>query len=283
MILLRLRGRLGNHLFQVFAVIAAAIETGQSFGFYQKKSFPPDGTWWDSVFRQLTHKHVFSKEIIPQYVYTQKGSSSHFDPLSHHVSGWRNRVGHAEGYFIHIKYFEKHFNTIVDILNLRQLQTQVFTSFAPLLSPPIKNWNNTVSLHFRIGDYLTTPGFHVLSPQYYEEALTVLVSQLQTFEVIYFCEVPDIPKVAPVIQMLESKFPGVTFHKVPDGLRDWEEMLFMSCCQHHIIANSTFSLWAALLGVTHDNSSKRVAYPKGWCKPIMGDSMPTNWIAINAV
>ena len=83
--------------------------------------------------------------------------------------------------------------------------------------------------------------------------------------------------------MLESKFPGVTFYKVPDGLRDWEEMLFMSCCQHHIIANSTFSFWAALLGVTHDTDSKWVAYPKEWGKHVMGDAIPPNWIPIHVI
>ena len=280
MILLRLRGRLGNHLFQIFAIISAAIETGQSFGFYQENNNPDEGTWWDSMFSQLTSQHVFPETMIHDHTYKEKGSSD-FSPLSEVVRKWRNKVGFVDGYLVHLKYVEKYLHDIVEMLQLKQLQAHVFEKVFPLI--PSLIWSNTVSLHFRIGDYLTTPGVKVLSPQYYEEALAALVRKVPNFDVIYFCEPADVPTVQPVIRMLESKFPGVTFYKVPDGLKDWEEMLFMSCCQHHIIANSTFSFWAALLGVTHDTDSKWVAYPKEWGKTIMGDAIPPNWIPIHVI
>ena len=193
MILLRLRGRLGNHLFQIFAIISAAIETNQSFGFYQENNKPDEGTWWDSMFSQLTSQHVFSKTLIHDHTYKEKGSSD-FSPLPEVVRKWRNKVGFVDGYLVHLKYVEKYFHDIVEMLQLKQLQAHVFEKVSPLI--PSLIWSNTVSLHFRIGDYVNYPGIiHILSPKYYEEALAALVRKVPNFDVIYFCEPADVPTV----------------------------------------------------------------------------------------
>ena len=41
----------------------------------------------------------------------------------------------------------------------------------------------------------------------------------------------------------------------------WKDMLLMSSCSHHVIANSSFSWWAAWLG---SNPQKQVIAPKKW-------------------
>ena len=50
--------------------------------------------------------------------------------------------------------------------------------------------------------------------------------------------------VKDTIRKLEEEC-KVTFVSSKYGLSDWEEMLLMSLCKHHIIANSTFSWWGA--------------------------------------
>jgi len=93
-------------------------------------------------------------------------------------------------------------------------------------------------------------------------------------EVLYFCEENDIQYVTNTfITPLQTAFPSVTFvyigKCVVSPLDDWEQMLVMSACKHHIIANSSFSWWAAYLAEPKNN--KIVCYPDKWFGAGMGN------------
>ena len=143
---------------------------------------------------------------------------------------------------------------------------------------------NSISMHFRLGDYKKASHFHpIMPPSYYIKSLKYILendsdSNSNSKKVIYFCEEEDIQTVEETIQQSKKEFPQLNFIRAPNVLEDWEQMLFMSECKHHIIANSSFSWWAAYFGFknqnkinqnnenneNNQNNEKIVCYPSLW-------------------
>jgi hypothetical protein len=84
------------------------------------------------------------------------------------------------------------------------------------------------------------------------------------------------------INKLQTDFPEYVFIRGQNTLADWEQLLLMSCCQHNIIANSSFSWWAAYFNL---NTEKIVCYPSVWFGPNANldtkDLCPDKWVKIN--
>lgn len=81
-----------------------------------------------------------------------------------------------------------------------------------------------------------------------------------------------------------SSAPPIRFVSVPHTFSSWEQMLLMSMCAHNIIANSTFSWWAAYLNET---PGRRVCYPSTWFGPQLkyndtSDLFPADWQYVKA-
>jgi hypothetical protein len=140
---------------------------------------------------------------------------------------------------------------------------------------------NTISIHFRRGDYKKVPDFHPLMPyEYYEKSIEYILGQTNVTctQILYFCEDEDLEEVCPMIDQLQIKFPGCAFLRAPVLLCDWEQMMLMSTCNHNVIANSSFSWWAAYFNPSPD---KIVCYPSVWFGKVAGhdvrDLCPDTW------
>ena len=82
-------------------------------------------------------------------------------------------------------------------------------------------------------------------------------------------------------------FEDTIFIKVDDSISDWKQLLLMSGCNYNIIANSSYSWWAAYMNT---NEEKIVCYPDIWFGPKilcnrshdehMKDMFPYDWICI---
>ena len=131
-----------------------------------------------------------------------------------------------------------------------------------ILQHPIQNeilGSNSVALHVRRGDYLTTGNF-LLKIDYFFKGIKQIKKSLPT-KVHFFVFSDDIEwcKIQFNEYMKEEQLQLSYIDKsVPSGKDDIYHFYLMRSCKHFIISNSTFSWWAAWLG---DYKNKFVVCP----------------------
>lgn len=96
----------------------------------------------------------------------------------------------------------------------------------------------SVALHIRRTDYVRQEGNVALGLSFYEKALEQMQKQLGSFQLFVFTD--DKEFVKENFKLRE--------YILVEGACDLDEFELMKQCDHHIIANSTFSWWAAYLG-----------------------------------
>ena len=267
MISVLLQGGLGNQLFQLFTAIAYALEQKEKLVISSEKGdelFRP--TYWTTLLKKLKDNvgKVDKKKIL-------KEEKFHYTPLPLH----QNIT--LVGYFQSYKYFQRHYETIYKKLNLNIEQETIRTKYLTM--------NDTISLHFRIGDYTKLQLHHtILKDDYYIQAIREIIKRTkkQDWNIIYFCEEKDNLPVNQRLYKIKKTFPDLEFHKADDTMEDWEQLMLMSCSNHHIIANSAFSWWGAYL---NSSSDKIVVYPKQWFGAANSDKstkdlFPPQWICV---
>jgi len=309
----KLMGGLGNQLFQIFATISLALSTGKIYVFPYSDVLTTGvkrPTYWYSLLDNLWNNTTWNNPeadnsrifSLPQI--REKGFEH--DELVAIQVNFEKKPACLHGYFQSYKYFEKHYETIIQLIGLRVKQ-QVVREKTTVLGKKEKDgtpkpsekdgtpkpsekegvWGNVVlpnvSLHFRLGDYVSKQNYHpIMSIRYYTDALTSIIDRVgsDTFRVIYFGEKDDEPTIKICIQILQKKFPYLEFVKA-DLEEDWEQMLLMSLCDHNVIANSSFSWWGAYF---NSNPDKIVCYPSTWFGPALRhntkDLCPQNWVRI---
>ena len=106
-----------------------------------------------------------------------------------------------------------------------------------------------VSIHVRRGDYVTHPAFvDLCKTDYYERAIALFPDD--TFLVF-----------SDDIEWCKAKWAADKRFTFSVGRTEIEDLNAMAGCKSNIIANSSFSWWAAYL---NPNTSKRVIYPVAW-------------------
>ena len=116
-----------------------------------------------------------------------------------------------------------------------------------------------ISLHIRRGDYisnLSAAAVHgVCSLDYYTSAICHITTHVQN---PYFFVFSDDPQWAK--DNIKISYP-VQFVDINGPDRGVDDMWLMKSCKHHIIANSSFSWWAAWL---NDRQDRIVIAPRIW-------------------
>jgi len=290
MITCKLQGGLGNQLFQIFATISHSLKTGQSFFFLNQKQLGngENGstiryTYWKTFLSSLTPclKNI---EQIPQQTVIVKESGFHFQEIL--TTNFASTM--LVGYFQSPKYFQKHYKFICRLIKLDIKKQIIKENLKSLI-----NFDKTISVHFRLGDYKNLSQIHPILPYtYYKNALAQIVSEERDFipeymskTVLYFCEDGDLETVNVTIEQLKTEYSNlnykIDFIRAPSILEDWEQLIAMSLCRHNIIANSSFSWWGAYF---NDSVSKIVCYPEQWfglsVSHNTSDLFPDDWTVI---
>jgi hypothetical protein len=276
----KLYGGLGNQLFQIFATIAYSLRHKIDFLFEYTPNLGKRQTYW----------HTFLSAIIDRTATNIPGATQ-IDQGGHGFVNlrepWLNENIMLNGYFQSYLFFDDHSKTILKMLDVDKQQIVQ---------------KNSISLHFRRGDYKGLEDCHpIMEMDYYANALNYILAMgegtmgegtigegtigegtlADKHTVYYFCEEEDLESVEKDINTLKNEFSNKVVFERHLEETDWEEMLAMSCCKHNIIANSSFSWWGAYL---NPNSDKIVCYPAVWFGPLICENtdamFPPNWIKI---
>ena len=219
---------------------------------------------------------IFRPYYLRRIVY-QRGSA--FDPnilkiTGHNVYLW--------GWWQSWKYFADISGVIKDEFIFKESIEDKYKHLVKQITS-----TESISLHLRRGDYLLPrqqKTWVVCSPNYYNQGLKRLEKLFQRANVFIFAEFPEELKWAK--RNIQTKFPCTFVHRKSLGIdksKDYEDMQLMSLCRHNIIANSTYSWWAAWL---NKNPRKMVFAPKNWYvdpeenKICHRDLLPESWIRI---
>lgn len=172
------------------------------------------------------------------------------------------------------------FQNLEEFANVEDEVRKQFT-FAKPFEGKIKHFhdnikNHSVSIHVRRGDFINNPTAYAhnehMGPEYYRKAMDVMEDIYD--DITYFVFSEDIEWCRENIK--NDKHPVVLVDDDYSGDRDSGHLYLMQACENHIIANSTYSWWAAFLG-----NSKVTVGPKKWFTNENGSEiMLSNWIKL---
>jgi hypothetical protein len=181
---------------------------------------------------------------------------------------------YLDGYFQSEKYFANKEFLVRQTFSFPRLENAEYENIIDeMLS------KHSVAVHFRRGDYVSdalTESFHgTCSLQYYKQAFNYIKGKTDNPHFYIFSD-----DIAWVEQQISDWDFNTTFIKGNSGSSSWIDMMLMSKCKHHIIANSSFSWWGAWL--SGNDASIKIA-PQNWFNPEkakfdINDIVPSSWI-----
>jgi hypothetical protein len=276
MIIIQLKGGLGNQMFQYAFAYSIARNTNQNLlidiSHFKNQEESITKRIYSLSFFNL-NKDIYIFEIpnffkfFLNFFKIQETSFSYTDYQTNFF------LSYFDGFFQSSKYFIKYNKEIVDQFTPYIDNTNSENTFYDTIINDI----NSVSLHVRRGDYLTnniTNNYHgICNIDYYIKAMLYFINLNQFTNFYIFSDDIEWCKNNLVLKNTNVIFCGKMNN-------DCEELFLMSCCKNNIISNSTFSWWAAWLNI---NKNKIIISPKNWFvnnNINTKDLIPDSWIKL---
>lgn len=262
------RGGLGNQIFEFlfFKYLKEQYPNERIYGFYDKKDLHGHNglevsKWFDIDLPVSTPYsdfvvwicRFFSKMGIPL-----KRSDSNYSGKGVFFDGWWQSKKYYKNVLPDFHYGRFHLSE----MNLETLK--------------IISESESVSIHIRRGDYLSPQNRgiydNVCTLDYYKRSISIIKKKVRS--PLFFVFSDDIEWVLENFQVSNSVYIDWNI-----GINSFYDLFLMSKCKYHIIANSSFSFWGAMLC---ENGGKLTIYPKKWYSSVYvaPDIFPDGWIGI---
>jgi hypothetical protein len=266
MIITELNGGLGNQMFQYAAGLALATKHAVELKINLQLLDASDNQTYSLNHFHINALEASSDEINRYSSLYSKVSDRVFRPYFRRKRFYeqsfcydRNFVSASSdtmlsGYWQSEKYFSDFSEIIRQEFRFKTPPTDINTQLAEEIQG-----TNSVSLHIRRGDYVTNKTANRIHGTcelpYYDKCIERITTSIVNPVFFVFSDDPDW-----ATQNLRLRF-SAHYINHNYGDRSFEDMRLMSLCKHNIIANSTFSWWAAWL---NSNPEKMVFAPQKW-------------------
>jgi len=275
-VICRLKGGLGNQLFQYACTLAVANQFDADMAFDASILTPQD-----AIGRKLEIKQIFGDKVAIDQVHPRMPTVQSENPVvfwqevAEHFAGG-SPVVVLDGYFQQEDFFMRVAAEVKsDLAEFR------LTRMNNVLLPKQRSY--TVGLHLRRHDY---QHLGLCVDSYYEEAIQWF-SRKYAGDVQFYV-FTDEPLYT---TNLLSPLTGQAQIAIVNTGQHIEDFLLMSSCDHFVIANSTYSWWAAYLGETKHSivfapyapwvvGSDIDPLPARWCK--VANVVARNYSSCNA-
>ena len=283
MIIMNLAGGLGNQMFQYALGRKMSIKNGDTFKLDDttyRRGFPRPYS--------LSHFTIVESIATPEEIRRLKLPYGFFSRVERSFKARILRIFNVEFspkilekkgdmYLDGFWQSEKYFSDIADTIRKDFTLKEKMSPAGESASRKISAEKCPVSLHVRRGDYVshakTNSIFGTCSPEYYRKAVSIIREKAPDARFFVFSD--DIAWAKENLELPEN-----TVFVSDPAIRDYEELVLMSRCGHHIIANSSFSWWGAWLD---PNPEKVVIAPARWFNgspKVYKDVVPDSWIKI---
>jgi len=297
-------GGLGNQLFQIAAGLASKPDhlfVISCLGDPRSAYLTPDIATYDFRgkvdFVDCNKRHRFTKKIFYLFISTSGrrniinrnfvsrtllqilGSiifSRHFNklliPKVPNGSGYDNLFENRRGNML-IGYFQT-FRISDDVMNfMKSIRLKENSQLIDTLAKRAQEEKPLV-IHVRRGDYKSEEAFGILKQEYYKSAIGQLSMNLERDSAWLFSDEPEEAK-----KSLPTNLNSIIKEVDPGTLSSVATLEIMRLGHRYVIANSSFSWWAAQLS---KNENKVVIAPNPWFIGITEpqDLIPPDWIRV---
>ena len=155
-----------------------------------------------------------------------------------------------DGYWQNYRYFDEYRNDLLDIIVPND------TGAVRKFEEEIKK-SDSISIHIRRGDYVSA-GWEI-PMSYYLDAIKLLKEETGGAPLTAYVFSDDLDFAKDFFNRNDTEGMAIKYMDYESEDKGVHDMYLMSCCKYNIIANSTFSWWAAYL---NRNTDKIVICPE---------------------